>query len=130
MSDNNIVEINRNKMVDHINNEANERKKRVSLASCLERLKDNSDFKELFEEYLFKENAARVVRCMADPQVVTNEQVKTAYTNEMIMIGELQMTMKAIASSKQEAESYLAQSDDMIEEIYQGLHDHQFSGED
>ena len=96
-----------------------EAKKALEFATSIERLQSNRDFKKVFQEGYFEQEAIRLVHLKADPSM-QSEKSQKAILSQMDSVGSLaqfltlglqmgELAKKQIASDEQTLEEMLAE---------------------
>lgn len=75
----------------------------IELNESFERLKENADFKKIFDEDLFKEEPSRLLLLKASPYIKQDGHTLRAIEEKMTMIGELYNHFLAIPTRAEQA---------------------------
>lgn len=90
----------------------------VELASALERLRTNRDFRKVVTEGYFKEEAVRLVQLKADPNM-QHPDVQRAILRDIDAIGSLNQYFEAIFTTSRMAAKAIAADEETLVELRQ-----------
>jgi hypothetical protein len=91
----------------------------IRKAECLERLRDNPDFKDLILEGYFKEEAARIVGLKASPNFIFAGEDQMTFLNILENgVGALQQYFAQIRMQSDAASKSLEEMENTQEEVY------------
>lgn len=91
-------------------------KERIAMADSLERLLNNEHFIKVFMKGYIEDNAIRLVKLKASPNVQSNEH-QLAILNEIDAIGAFNMHMRYIRQEGELARKALKDDEEALEEI-------------
>lgn len=94
----------------------NQAKDLISFAESLERLHKNRDFKKIFSEGYFKDEALRLVGLKADPNMQTPER-QEQILRDIDAIGSLQQYFRTVYQRAAWAERAIQDGQEALEEI-------------
>lgn len=90
----------------------------INKAECLERLRDNQDFKDLIETGYFKEEAARIVALKADPNFVFAGEDQMKFLNILETgVGALQQFFRQIDMQANAAKQGMGEMEETREAV-------------
>ncbi len=83
------------------------------------RLEKNPDYRLVFEEHIFRDEAARTVGCLADPQFASDE-AQNHLQKTLSMISVLQLMLMHAVTMGNMATSSIAENEELLEELRAG----------
>jgi len=90
----------------------------IEMMESLERLYNNKDFKKVFMDGYFKEEASRLVLLRADHNIQQEEKTVQSIDDKIIGIGELRQFMLTVFARGRQMREAVAEANEYAENVY------------